>query len=110
MRHGSLVDVSPLTESRTLTENFVQSVESSREFLFRRAANSRAEAIDGARSDLTDLDPGAFCQTGRLALEGQGKSRSGFLAGQRQGDDTTGSIVEDIVTQNQDRASAGIAM
>ena len=44
------------------------------------------DALDGERSDLADLDPGAFGKARGLAPESQWEGRAGFLAGEGNGD------------------------
>src|SRR5262249_6800841 len=66
-----------------LAEDLVQAIEHPGEFLIRGSGEPLAEAVDGQRSDLTDLDPRRLRQPGGLTLPACSCPRAGLISAQR---------------------------
>jgi hypothetical protein len=64
------------------------------------------ETVHGERSNLADLHPRSFRQSGRFTLKSQGKASTGLLTCHGNGDNGSGAFVEDIVTENKDQPLA----
>ena len=64
------------------------------------------DSIDGQGTNLADLDPRSFDQARCFAFQSQRKSSTRFLAHERKRNDGAGSVVEDVVTQDQHRPSS----
>lgn len=104
----ALPEPSSIGVGRPLAEDFVESEEHASKLLLGSMRDSPADPVHRERSDLTDLYPGAFRETDGLALEGQGKPGPRLLARHRDGDHGPGSLVEDIVAEDEDWALAGL--
>ena len=94
----------------SLPDDFIQAVKNSGEFFFGSSGNALADSLDRQRSDLADLDPGTFGQAGGLTFERERKGSPGFLAGQRDCNHRSRTLVKYVVTEDEYRASARLLM
>src|SRR3990172_688857 len=91
-----------------LADDFGKSFQHGSEFFFGGAADALADTCGRERADLADLDPGSFGQFGSGEFKRQREAGSRFLTGERDGDDRSGTFVEDVVAEDQDRAPASL--
>ena len=67
-------------------------------------SDTPTDTVHRQRSNLADLHPRPFGEAGRLALEGEGKPSARLLTRHRYRNDGPGSLVEDVVAENEDGA------
>jgi len=79
------------------SDDLIESLDDKRKLLRRRATELRANALNGKSPNLADLDPRAFLELWRFQFVSKRKSRALRLAGQRNRNDGTGTLVEHVV-------------
>jgi hypothetical protein len=89
-------------------DDFVEAFHDPIDLLHRGACQPPSDAVHGERPDLTDAHPGTLRQARGRTLERQRKAGTGFLAGQGHGNDGAGSLIEDIVADNQHGPAPGL--
>src|SRR5258706_5476219 len=86
--------------------DFVYAFDDSINLLRRNATEPPPEPCDGKRSNLTHLRPRTFGEFRASNLERKRKARPGLLARHGNRDDGPGPVIENVVTQNDNRANA----
>ena len=107
---GSFAIVRPLNESNGLSDDLGKSFKHSREFFVGGAADPFPDAFSRESPNLANLDPRSFRQFRGAEFTGERETGSGFLTGERHGDDRTRPFVENVVAEDKHRALAGLFM
>ncbi len=104
--HPGLRDSAPL--GRLLANDFVQTFYDHLKLLGRQPPKKLAEPLGRESTNLTDLHPRALGKRNRPDFKRKREADPWLLAGDGQGDDSPGALIEDIVAQNKNRSSASL--
>ena len=95
---------------RSVADDLVEPLDEARKLFGRYAPRAFAEPLGGGRANLRALGPRPLGETCRGELDRQREAGARFLTRDRERDHRAGSLVEDLVTQDQHRPLARLVV
>jgi hypothetical protein len=100
----------PQASTNERSNDLAKSLQDGLDFFRGNDTESSTDALYGKRSDLADLDPGSFRQFGCSKFERQRELGPGLLTRKSYGNNSAGSFIENIMTEDHDGPFSGLLL